>query len=97
MQIAGDLALDSAVMNGLCRDEDGCEVILSLRFPPFEIEESQARIVRRIFDAYATGAGFREIAVKLNANGTQDVTYARLGGFREIPAFLETLKKSAGL
>jgi thiol-disulfide isomerase/thioredoxin len=37
------------------------------------------------------------IAVKLNANGTQDVTYARLGGFGEIPAFLETLKKSAGL
>lgn len=37
------------------------------------------------------------IAVKLNSNGTQEVTYARLGGFGEIPAFLETLKKSAGL
>ena len=37
------------------------------------------------------------IAVRLNANGTQDVTYAKLGGFGEIPAFLETLKKSAGL
>ncbi|OPY09993.1 MAG: thiol-disulfide oxidoreductase [Syntrophaceae bacterium PtaB.Bin038] len=37
------------------------------------------------------------IAVRLNANGTQDVTYARLGGFGEIPAFLGTLKKSAGL
>jgi thiol-disulfide isomerase/thioredoxin len=36
------------------------------------------------------------IAVRLNANGTQDVTYARLGGFGEIPAFLETLKKFAG-
>jgi peroxiredoxin len=37
------------------------------------------------------------IAVRLNANGTQDVTYAKLGGFGEIPVFLETLKKSAGL
>jgi len=37
------------------------------------------------------------IAVRLNPDGTQDVTYARLGGFGEIPAFLETLKKSAGL
>jgi thiol-disulfide isomerase/thioredoxin len=37
------------------------------------------------------------IAVKLNANGTQDITYARLGGFGEIPAFLDTLKKAAGL
>jgi thiol-disulfide isomerase/thioredoxin len=37
------------------------------------------------------------IAVRLNPNGAQEVTYARLGGFGEIPAFLETLKKSAGL
>jgi thiol-disulfide isomerase/thioredoxin len=37
------------------------------------------------------------IAVRLNPDGTQDVTYAKLGGFGEIPAFLETLKKSAGL
>jgi len=36
------------------------------------------------------------IAVRLNPDGTQDVTYAKLGGFGEIPAFLETLKKSAG-
>ena len=37
------------------------------------------------------------IAVKLNPNGTQEVSYARLGGFGEIPAFLATLKKSAGI
>jgi len=37
------------------------------------------------------------IAVKLNPNGTQEVTYAKLGGFGEIPAFLATLKKAAGL
>ncbi len=37
------------------------------------------------------------IAVRLNPNGTQDVTYAKLGSFGEIPAFLATLKKSAGL
>jgi thiol-disulfide isomerase/thioredoxin len=36
------------------------------------------------------------IAVRLNPNGTQEVSYARLGGFGEIPAFLETLKKFAG-
>lgn len=36
------------------------------------------------------------IAVKLNPNGTQEVTYARLGGFGEIPAFLDMLKKLAG-
>ena len=36
------------------------------------------------------------IAVRLTPNGTQEVTYARLGGFGEIPAFLETLKKFAG-
>jgi hypothetical protein len=36
------------------------------------------------------------IAVKLNAKGAQEVTYARLGGFGEIPAFLATLKKFAG-
>ena len=36
------------------------------------------------------------IAVRLNPNGTQEVTYAKLGGFGEIPAFLETLKKFAG-
>jgi hypothetical protein len=37
------------------------------------------------------------IAVRLNPNGTQEVSYARLGGFGEIPAFLATLKKSAGI
>lgn len=36
------------------------------------------------------------IAVRLNPNGTQEVSSARLGGFGEIPAFLETLKKFAG-
>jgi thiol-disulfide isomerase/thioredoxin len=37
------------------------------------------------------------IAVRLNPDGTQSVTHARLGGFGEVPAFLETLKKAAGL
>jgi peroxiredoxin len=37
------------------------------------------------------------IAVRLNPDGTQEVGYAKLGGFGEIPAFLEMLKKSAGL
>ncbi|HPC75053.1 MAG TPA: TlpA disulfide reductase family protein [Syntrophales bacterium] len=37
------------------------------------------------------------IAVRLNPDGTQTVTYARLGSFGEVPAFLQTLKKSAGL
>jgi peroxiredoxin len=37
------------------------------------------------------------IAVRLKPDGTQEVTYAKLGSFGEIPAFLETLKKSAGL
>ena len=37
------------------------------------------------------------IAVRLNPDGTQDVTYAKLGGFGEVPEFLATLKKSAGL
>ncbi len=36
------------------------------------------------------------IAVRLLPNGTQEVTYAGLGGFGEVPAFLETLKKQAG-
>jgi len=34
--------------------------------------------------------------VRLLPNGTQEVTYAGLGGFGEVPAFLETLKKQAG-
>jgi hypothetical protein len=46
VQIAGDFALDSVVMSGLCRDEDGCEVTLSLTFAPFDIEESQAARTR---------------------------------------------------
>lgn len=46
VQIAGDFALDPVVMTGLCRDEDGCEVILSLTFGPFDIEESQAARTR---------------------------------------------------
>jgi len=37
------------------------------------------------------------IAVRLNPDGTQSVTHARLGAFGEVPAFLETLKKAAGL
>ena len=37
------------------------------------------------------------IAVRLKPDGTQEISYAKLGGFGEIPAFLETLKKSAGL
>ncbi|NPV05262.1 MAG: TlpA family protein disulfide reductase [Syntrophaceae bacterium] len=37
------------------------------------------------------------IAVRLNPDGTQDVTYTRLGSFGEVPEFLATLKKSAGL
>jgi hypothetical protein len=46
VQIAGDFPLDSVVMSGLCRDEDGCEVILSMRFAPFDIAESQAARTR---------------------------------------------------
>lgn len=37
------------------------------------------------------------IAVRLNADGTQAVTYSKLGAFGEVPAFLEMLKKQAGL
>jgi len=51
VQIAGDFALDSVVMNGLCRDEDGCEVILSMRFLPLEIEEAQAARTRLFLSA----------------------------------------------
>jgi thiol-disulfide isomerase/thioredoxin len=37
------------------------------------------------------------IAVKINENGTHEVIYSKLGGVGDIPAFLDTLKKSAGL
>lgn len=37
------------------------------------------------------------IAVRLNADGTQKVTYAHLGSFGDVAAFLGTLKKQAGL
>jgi hypothetical protein len=37
------------------------------------------------------------IAVKINDNGTHEVIYSKLGGVGDIPAFLATLKKPAGL
>ena len=37
------------------------------------------------------------IAVKINENGTHEVIYSKLGSFGDIPAYLDTLKKSAGL
>jgi thiol-disulfide isomerase/thioredoxin len=37
------------------------------------------------------------IAVKINENGTHEVIYSKLGGFGDIPAFLDALKRSAGL
>jgi thiol-disulfide isomerase/thioredoxin len=37
------------------------------------------------------------IAVKINENGTHDIIYSKLGSFGDIPTFLDTLKKSAGL
>ena len=37
------------------------------------------------------------IAVKINENGTHEVIYSKLGSFGDIPAFLEALKKPAGL
>ncbi len=37
------------------------------------------------------------IAVKINGNGTHEVIYSKLGGVGDIPAYLGSLKKSAGL
>ena len=37
------------------------------------------------------------IALKINGNGTHEVIYSKLGSFGDIPAFLDMLKKSAGL
>jgi hypothetical protein len=37
------------------------------------------------------------IAVKINENGTHEVIYSKLGGVGDIPAYLGSLKKSAGL
>ena len=37
------------------------------------------------------------IALKINGNGTHEIIYSKLGSFGDIPAFLDMLKKSAGL
>jgi thiol-disulfide isomerase/thioredoxin len=37
------------------------------------------------------------IAVKINDNGTHEVIYSKLGSFGDVRAFLDTIKKSAGL
>ena len=37
------------------------------------------------------------IAVKINDNGTHEVIYSKLGSFGNVQAFLDTIKKSAGL
>ena len=37
------------------------------------------------------------IALKINGNGTHEIIYSKLGSFGDIPAFLDMLRKSAGL
>jgi len=55
--VTGDFPLEGTVLEGLCRDADGCEVVMSMTFFPVDNDQSQA-VKTRLFLSANSGRWF---------------------------------------